>query len=332
MAFPSWTLHCGKACTPQILHPGWSAVPRPRDRSDSGAAAGSSSHVARSVLRCPHRGSACVRQSLGSSAEPVVTCIPGGGEGVPPKTAGLVPRARSAAAAGRPGHSGDPGDSLTGSGSSHGGQALHVGAVAPRGMAALLAVDVEASRPATIPRVLRRLIVEMARANRPWGAERIADELLLKLGVTVSPRTVRRYLWLATPPRKGVHARQWSMFVCRQSCPRRVGVQLRRDRHRELPHASRLRCDGGRHRRIVHWSVTAHPTAAWTTQQFRAAVTGERLEESKPAFAIRRDNREHRGRPRTPVLRYSGSICTRPRCTNESIVSRTNWRVLPPSF
>ncbi|OLC45154.1 MAG: hypothetical protein AUH43_16790 [Acidobacteria bacterium 13_1_40CM_65_14] len=44
-----------------------------------------------------------------------------------------------------------------------------------------------------LPADLRQLIADMAAANRTWGEERIASELLLKLGIRVSPRTVRRY-------------------------------------------------------------------------------------------------------------------------------------------
>ena len=34
----------------------------------------------------------------------------------------------------------------------------------------------------------------MARENPSWGEERIANELLLKIGIRVSPRTVNKYL------------------------------------------------------------------------------------------------------------------------------------------
>jgi putative transposase len=44
-----------------------------------------------------------------------------------------------------------------------------------------------------IPADLRQVIATMAAANRTWGEERIAAELLVKLGIRVSPRTVRRY-------------------------------------------------------------------------------------------------------------------------------------------
>jgi putative transposase len=49
------------------------------------------------------------------------------------------------------------------------------------------------SRPGRppIPTDLRALIRRMARENSTWGEERIANELRLKLGLRVSPRTVR---------------------------------------------------------------------------------------------------------------------------------------------
>ena len=52
------------------------------------------------------------------------------------------------------------------------------------------------SRPGRppIPADLQALIRRMARENPTWGQERIANELLLKLGLRVSPRTVRKYL------------------------------------------------------------------------------------------------------------------------------------------
>jgi hypothetical protein len=45
-----------------------------------------------------------------------------------------------------------------------------------------------------LPADLQRLIGDMATANRTWGEERIASEILLKLGIRVSPRTVRCYM------------------------------------------------------------------------------------------------------------------------------------------
>jgi putative transposase len=50
-----------------------------------------------------------------------------------------------------------------------------------------------AGRP-PIPKELRELIRRMAEENPMWGQERIANELLLKLGLRVSPRTVAKYM------------------------------------------------------------------------------------------------------------------------------------------
>ena len=55
------------------------------------------------------------------------------------------------------------------------------------------------SRPGQppVPMELRRLVREMALSNLSWSEERIANELLLKLGIWISPRTVRKYMHLS---------------------------------------------------------------------------------------------------------------------------------------
>src|SRR5271167_460332 len=51
----------------------------------------------------------------------------------------------------------------------------------------------QSGRP-RIPLDLQRLIRTMAGENPSWGQERISNELLVKLGLRVSPRTIRKYL------------------------------------------------------------------------------------------------------------------------------------------
>src|SRR4029077_13256537 len=67
-----------------------------------------------------------------------------------------------------------------------------------------------ATRPGR-PRIdsqLRALIRRLAMENRLWGAPRIHGELL-KLGVTVSERTVSRYL----PDRRTAPSQSWRTFL-----------------------------------------------------------------------------------------------------------------------
>ncbi len=125
-----------------------------------------------------------------------------------------------------------------------------------------------------MPAALQRLIGEMARANRSWGEERIASELLLKLGIRVSPRTVRRYMPAVGTPRGGVPSQPWSTFVRNHArgalaCDFFVVVTAM---FRSLYVFVILEVGT---RRILHWSVTAHPTAEWTTQQFRMVMSGD---------------------------------------------------------
>jgi hypothetical protein len=124
----------------------------------------------------------------------------------------------------------------------------------------------QAGRP-RIPENIRKLIVPMAKENPTWGQARVAAELSVKLGIYVSPRTVRAY-WPPEPERRGrrrTSSQNWRTFVRNHAqsivaCDFLVVVT---DRLRTL-HVFLLMEVGTR--RIVHCNVTAHPTAAWTLQ------------------------------------------------------------------
>ena len=132
------------------------------------------------------------------------------------------------------------------------------------------------SRPTgrpSLPKDLQKLVAQMATENITWGEERIANELFVKLGIRVSPRTVRKYM----PTRDDRGARpcnssqSWATFV--------------RDHAKAIVAADFFTVVTARFhflyvlvvmevgsRKIVHVNVTEHPTAEWTLQQFREAI------------------------------------------------------------
>lgn len=127
-------------------------------------------------------------------------------------------------------------------------------------------------RPA-VPKNLQELIRKMGTDNPTWGEEHIANELKLKLGIRVSPRTVRKYL-AGHRGRTPDPSQRWLTFVHNHAqaivaCDFFV-VFTARFRILYVFVIMEL----GR-RQILHHNVTAHPSAEWTLQQFREALTEE---------------------------------------------------------
>jgi hypothetical protein len=110
----------------------------------------------------------------------------------------------------------------------------------------------------------------MASENPSWGEERIADELSLKLGVLVSPRTVQKFLRCTHGPR-GASSQRWSTFV-RNHAQAIVAcdfftVVTASFRVLYVFVAMEVGSRG-----LIRLNVTAHPTAEWTLQQFRETL------------------------------------------------------------
>ena len=122
-----------------------------------------------------------------------------------------------------------------------------------------------------LPQNIRALIRRISAENPGCGEERIANELKLKLGILVSPRSVGHYLKDGSPRRRRDSGQRWLTFLRNHaqaviSCDFFVVVT---STFRILYVFVILEIGS---RRVLHHNVTAHPTADWTLQQFREAL------------------------------------------------------------
>ena len=115
-------------------------------------------------------------------------------------------------------------------------------------------------RPSTTA-IIRTLVMKIAAANPLWGAPRIHGELG-KLGLAVSERTVSR---LVRRPRRPP-SQTWRTFLTNH-----VPALGSMDFFTVPTVTGRILCVFvvllHHRRRIVHFNVSEHPTAAWTAQQ-----------------------------------------------------------------
>jgi transposase InsO family protein len=119
-------------------------------------------------------------------------------------------------------------------------------------------------RPA-VSKEVRDLIRRLSRENPLWGAPRIHGELL-KLGIDVGETSVAKYMVRHRRP----PSQTWRTFL-ENHVKTMVSVDfftVRTIRFQILYVFLVLAHD---RRRILHFGVTAHPTAEWTTQQLRDA-------------------------------------------------------------
>jgi transposase InsO family protein len=124
---------------------------------------------------------------------------------------------------------------------------------------------------------VRDLIRKMCRENPLWGAPRIHGELL-KLGINIAESSVSKYMLRCDKP----PSQSWRTFL-ENHAQQLVSIDfftVPTIRFRVLYVFLVLAHDW---RRILHFNVTAHPTAQWTGQQLREAFPFAQL----PRYLLR---------------------------------------------
>jgi hypothetical protein len=129
----------------------------------------------------------------------------------------------------------------------------------------------------TIAKEIRELIQAMWQANPTWGSPRIVGELR-KLGIDVAKSTVETYR--VRPPKPP--SPTWKAFL-RNHVQDLVAVDffmVPTVTHKVL---FVLLILAHHRRRVIHFHITEHPTAAWTAQQIVDAFPWEEA----PRFLLR---------------------------------------------
>jgi len=114
---------------------------------------------------------------------------------------------------------------------------------------------------------VRALIRELSAANPLWGAPRIHGELQ-KLGISVSQSTVAKYMRRHPRP----PSQTWRTFLTNHA-NQTMAADLFVVPTVTFRLLFVLVILGHDRRRLVHVAVTEHPTAAWTAQQLRNALS-----------------------------------------------------------
>ena len=121
------------------------------------------------------------------------------------------------------------------------------------------------------------LIGKMAAANPLWGAPRIHGELLT-LGIDIAERTVSRLM----PKRRPEPSQTWRTFLANHVRDL-VSIDFFTVPTARLRVLFVLVVLAHHRRRVVHFNVTEHPTAAWTAQQIVDAFP----DDSAPSYLLR---------------------------------------------
>src|SRR6267142_2148946 len=124
---------------------------------------------------------------------------------------------------------------------------------------------------------IKALVTRMAAANPLWGAPRIHGELL-RLGIDVSERTVSRLM----PKRRPLPSQTWRTFLDNH-VRGLVSLDFFTVPTARLRVLFVLVVLAHHRRRVIHFNVTEHPTAHWTTQQIVDAFP----DDSAPAYLLR---------------------------------------------